>query len=568
MIPLLLTIAALANVPLGDSYATCRQHYAQHGHQKNTVYLHLDDVPEAEVGNWHRALLFSVASASRATVLDNHLPQRIPGTRAYVLDLAELKWSPKAWDEVVRRYPYGKGLNRYVRGTWLIHQLADTRDSNALYLLLYGQAAPFKTDADFLKYWGVNEKAQQAGITIGWTETQSQVNKQGTRFVERFITAGDDPLKGLSFGRSLWRTKDSFFVQDGTDPLETLNGEFLHQGRELIVQFPKLGKRNGKLTYGAAQAYLLAAGNADAQNKPVANEGAIVQEAPVRLVEDFNKTLGQTAIINHSGCITCHDAGMKFPTENGLEGLLRVGVELRVYDRHKKEQIEAFNLTDVGIQLQRDCEDYAEFVEACNGLTPSENSRNYKRVLDLWIADLALEDAARELYCTPEDLRDALAYASANQIETGNRLAGLAHGRKIPRTQWESDYLKAQAMLGVWQGGNATPLAMADAIQRARRGGPVPAAVATDTPQDTAARLVVHLPADAWLWIDSKHMANQTGPKRTFRMEVKAGWKGTMLVQAVREVDGVKWVDTKTVQCESGKVTEVAMDFRNARAES
>jgi hypothetical protein len=160
------------------------------------------------------------------------------------------------------------------------------------------------------------------------------------------------------------------------------------------------------------------------------------------------------------------------------------------------------------------------------------------------------------------------AYASANQIVIGNRLAGLAHGRKIPRNQWESDYLKAEAMLSVWQGGNATPLAMSNAVQRTRRGGPVPQAVATDTRKDAEARLVVHLPPDAWLWIDSKAMHAQTGPRREYTMQVAATWKKTMVIQAVRVIDGVKWVDTKRVECEAGKVAEVAMDFSKARVES
>jgi uncharacterized protein (TIGR03000 family) len=531
--------------------------------QGHIRYLTLSHVNDDDLGDWHNALLFSVASASRAVSLENQLPRRLDGTHVYWIDLRELRWDVGDWNKVMERYPYARDEagNRLlvVRGDWLVKELADTRDSQAMYLLLYGEKNIPKTDTDFLKFWGVNEKQQQNGVTIGWTETQSQVNKQGTRFVERFITASADPLKGLSFGRSLWRTKDSFFVRDGTDPLETLDGTFLHQGREAIVQFPKLGRSNGKLVYGAAQAYLLAGGNADAAGKPVAAEGTVVQEAPVRLVEDFNKTLNQSAIINHASCVVCHEAGMKLPTENGLENLLRVGIELRVYGRDKREQVEAFHLTDAGKQLTRDNEDYAAFVESCNGLSTIDNARNYKRSLDLYIAPVTLEAAARELHCQSEDLRLALGYASANRIVIGNRLAGLAHNRPIPRQQWEGDYRAVQAMVQVWRNGKADTMASAVAAVRGPAAQPAPS-------KDNLieGRLVVRFPAGSQLWIDGKHREG-TGPVRSYYMRAAPGWSREMNVRAVMVVDGRKWAVDKKVECRAGETVEVTLTFENAR---
>jgi hypothetical protein len=66
-----------------------------------------------------------------------------------------------------------------------------------------------------------------------------------------------------------------------------------------------------------------------------------------------------------------------------------------------------------------------------------------KSAITRYNADVTLERAAAELACDPVQLRNALAFASARYINIGNRLAGLAHGVAVPRTQWKQDYLKA-----------------------------------------------------------------------------------------------------------------------------
>lgn len=518
MIPLLLTIAALTS-PHADLVNAHRAGYAQGS--PHVRYLSLEAVPEAEHVNWHNALMFSVSSASRDVTLAEHLPRRLAGTMTYYIDLAALKWDGNDWLKVLERYPYSTDKNPLVvRGDWLLAEIGDPRNSQALYLLLYGAKNTPKTDSDFLKFWGVNE--QDKGVSrFGWVETNSQVNLQRTRFVERWV--GRD-------GFSVWRTMDAFFVEDGRDPLETLDGTFAHDGRELIAQFPKvLGKATQQID-GAAQAYLLANG-----------QGAIAQEAPVALVEDYNQTLGQRGIVNHSSCVVCHDAGMKFPTENGLVAYVAAGVDLKVYDLRRKADIEAFHFRDVARHLRRDNENYAEFVRACNGLSTVDNAKNYKHVLNLYLNALTLADAARELYCTPDDLRLAIGYAADNQIEIKSRLAGLAHGRSITRKQWEDDYLRAKAMVDVWKAGNPTPALMAKAAEQQR-------------PDKLRFTLVVTCPAEAVVYL-GKRKSDQTGTRHEFTAEVKPDWSAKLTVTAVIG----ERTEAKEIECKAGDTVEIAM---------
>lgn len=527
MIPLLLTIAALAT-PHADAVNAHWHGYAQGS--PNVRYLSLEAVPEAEQANWHKALMFSVSSASRDVTLAEHLPKRLDGTLTYYIDLGALKWDAADWLKCLEKYPYSADKNPLVvRGDWLIAEMADPRNSQALYLLLYGSKNTPKTDSDFIKFWGADE-ADKGVSRFGWVETNSQVNLQRTRFVERFV--GRD-------GFSIWRTMDAFFVEDGKDPLETLDGTFKHDGRELIAQFPKvLGKATQQID-GAAQAYLLANG-----------QGAIAQEAPVALVEDYNQTLGQRAIVNHSSCVVCHDAGMKFPTENGLVAYIRAGVDLKVYDLRRKSDIEAFHFRDVARHIRRDNENYQEFVRACNGLTTVENSKNYKHVLTEYLKPLTLADAAREIYCTPEDLKLAVGYAASNQIEIQSRLAGLAHGRTIGRKQWEDDYLRAKAMVDVWKAGNPTPALMAEAAQQ-------------QAPDKLRFRLIVTCPAEAVVYIGKRAMASGR-TRRRFEAEVKPDWSAKITVTAVLGEQR----ESKEIECKAGETVEIAMLNSTSKGET
>lgn len=536
MSPFITAIAAF--VMMADQAAY--QHWEQHANKDHSVrYLSLEAVDPKHYVEWENAMMFAIPSASRAVSLESHLPRRVAGSKVYYIDLDRLKWDFRDLNTILEKYPYQKNDPNQpllvIRGDWLIQQLADTRDSQAMYLLLYGSKNIPKTDGDFLKFWGVDEK--EPGVSrFGWVETDSQVNLQGTRFVERFV--GRD-------GKSVWRTKDGFFVKNGNDPLETLNGNFLHQGRELIAQFPKVSGNADKRILGSAQAYLLSTGNADGENKPLDNPGSVVQEAPVRLVEDWHRFLNQTAIITNGSCIICHDAGMKFPTENGLASRLKAGVKLWVNDEILKEDIEAFHLTDVGRQITRDNEDYSEFVRACNGLTTLKNSQNYKAVTLSYSQRLPLDAVCRELYTTPEELKLAIGYAAVNGIDMGVRSSDMLYGFKIPRAQFEDDYLKLHAVIDVWRTKNAAGAA---------------AAIKEHDHRKVTTALVVTCPADCTLKLDGVEKKTQ-GEVRKFEALVPADWQHSFTLTASRTVDGKLQEVTETADCRAGHTTAVTVDF-------
>jgi hypothetical protein len=138
------------------------------------------------------------------------------------------------------------------------------------------------------------------------------------------------------------------------------------------------------------------------------------------------------------------------PTENGLRSLIALGVELKTYDYQKQEAIEAFHLSDTAKELERNCQDYEDAVKSCNGLSGPENAKAYKWCLEDYVGELDLERAAQEAYCSKEDLTNAIAYASDKYIVVGNRLAGLVHGRTVPRAQWEGDYRSVRVYLDTW----------------------------------------------------------------------------------------------------------------------
>lgn len=426
-----LVLVVLLGASPGDVELANRD-WAIHGNDPDLRYLTLSPVPSKKQAPWGKMLAFSVPNASREPLIDHQIPGLVaPGSNLYRIDLHALGWSLEDWNKVMEKYPYevydAHAPPLVVRGDWLCYVLADTRDNDAYYRFIYGGANIPKTDQDFLNFWHVDPK-QQVGQSFGWVENNSQVAKQGTRFVEHF-NAG---------GQSLWRTKDINHVTLKTDPLEFLDGKFKHDGRELIAQIPKVSVASRMR--GVSQVYALANG-----------EGKIVNEAPVRLVQDFKQTLGQPAIVNVASCVSCHTTGMNYPTSNGAEDSIKAGIQLYAYSKNKQQEVELFHLTDSANRLRRNNEDYSNFVFATNGLHPVKNAILYRQALQDYRNDLTLDRAAGELYTDAETLTNALGYAASGGVLVGVRASSLAHGGHISRDAFEESYVKLKYVLGVWQ---------------------------------------------------------------------------------------------------------------------
>jgi hypothetical protein len=395
-------------------------------------YLTVGHIPADQRDELVAAVKFAVPSASRETALDRQIPERVFESNVYRIQLDDLGWDWKQWNKVLEKYPYAynnpHAPKLAIRADWLLSELADTTESDAYYRLLYGKA-PANRD-EFLSIWGVDQK-QQAGLELGWIETQSQVSKQGTRFIRRF----------LSNRGTVWVTQDVLKLDRTSDPLEFPDGAFKHDGEESIAMTPKVSAR--MRTRGASMAFLLSNG-----------AGKRVEEAPVDLVEDYQRTIrSQAAIINNGSCIGCHTSGLHKPSANGVESLLLRGVQLYAKDKDKQELVERFHLGTKGLETEiaRSNEDFAVFVEACNGLTPEENAAAYRGSLRAYESDLSLATAALELGCQPDDLKNAIAYAAYHKLDIGPRFSALAHGDKVPRATFEGEYRAAVVMLKTWK---------------------------------------------------------------------------------------------------------------------
>lgn len=403
-------------------------------------YLSLRGVAHNMALPMAKALAFMVPSASKSPNLDQQIPTRLFAeslvdgkktlvpTDLYRINLLDLEWGFEEWTKVLTGYPYSYTENPIViRGDWLMHELADSTRSQAYYLLLYGEKAIPKTADEFLAFFKAR-KDQQDKLGFGLVAQDSPVALSKERLIEH--TEVD--------GGYAWQTFDSFEIKDGQGPLDKLKPVALQfNGTELIVGIPKVSVRNR--SRGALQVYQLGDG---AGNK--------VEEAPGRLVQDYVRFKSHHVIVNAGSCIQCHAKGINEPSVNGLEKALLDGIELTA-QYSERQFIERFHLTDVGKEIRRNQEDYATAVFACNGTDPATNAALFKTSIDGYWADLKIEQVARELDATPEELQQALAYASAKKLEVGVRFSGLAHGRAISRATMESGYLKVREILKLWK---------------------------------------------------------------------------------------------------------------------
>lgn len=547
-VSLLAALLLFAPAARANDAVICAEYWKKElGSAKNFRFLTLEAVPASLREKWGRVLAFAVTSASRNANLDLQLPKPVPGAKAtYVIDLDTLEWAAADFDAVTAKYPYASWANvpvMFVRGDWLVYELANTRDSDAYYRLLYGGAKIPKTEAEFWAFWKVNEK-DQGTQNYGWIEIQSQVNKAGVRFIEHLTTAT---------GNAAWRTKDAKKVLAATDPFAKLDGTHKHDGREYIVQFDKFSIKHS--VRAQCQTYLLTDG-----------AGKVVQEAPVDLVEDYKRTFAQAAIINNAGCVPCHDKGMNFPSVNGLKSLLAVGVELKAIKLAEQQAIELFHLMGEITELNRNNEDFQAYVKACNGLSGPDNAKQYAESLLAYQSPVGLADAARELSVgyepvTADDVKLALAYASGNEIELGNRLVALAHGIAMPRDHWEEDFKTAAGVLGVWRNGRK-----ADAVkqqqQQLRAEAQARAAEAAEQArlEKLETWVVFTCPADTVLYSGGKAL-KQTGPVRRLRVKLKPGQQFHYDVLASRTVDGKQLDKAISFDLSHGETKEVAIEF-------
>lgn len=378
------------------------------------------------------ALPFVVASCSRQPIVERCTPTQV-ADGLYRIRLDDLSWDWRQWHQVVAGYPYattpGK-LQLVYRADWLITTLADTTHSDAYYRLLYGDAA---IDRDkFLAFHGVSKKAEHHFGVIVKSQHPLGPAVSGLRLVEN----RDTDQRG-----SAWGTRDSAKITAKSDPLEHLAGDFVHEAEEWIVSMPKISLATGRR--GSVQGYLLAS-----------NKGARQEEAPPAIVTDHLGFRGQKAIRNWGSCVGCHAQGLLDPGVSELRTLIagnEAGVDVYAYPKQLAEQIERFHLSDTGLQIKRDNEDYAAGLAMINGLDGATNAECFRAAIDDYDAAVDLAKAAAETYTTPAELRLAIANYNQQGARVSARLAALADGQAMPRTRWEEEWYAAIVAVQSWE---------------------------------------------------------------------------------------------------------------------
>lgn len=439
---LVIAIAFLLGMAFGyclaaDDVAQAKEHRSQYPEleQGYQYYITTSTLPDNVRQEVIDALAFMMASTSSQPIVEYCTPQQV-GDTLYHIDLRQLRWDYREWIPILKRYPYyaGRTWPLVVRADWLVVELSDAASSDTYYRLLYGKAVP-RTMAEFRKFWKVGDRDKN--LFFGMVEGKSGIAKQQTRWIENLPV-----LRGY-----YWQTKDTLQLDRDSDPLDNIDGNFHYDGQESILGIQKVSlKQGGKR--GTLQVYFLAQGN---RNKATADQK--VDKADGDLVEDYTRFRARPQVRTAGSCIQCHVVGINEPTTNELREIIQIGVDVFAKGKELQQRLELFHLSDVGKEIARNQEDFKDGLAMANGLEPEENAKAFKDSITSYDAELTLEDAARELFSTAEELKLALAYASqvGGQKIVRSRLAALAHGKPIPRQAWEQLWRSAYNALLIWR---------------------------------------------------------------------------------------------------------------------
>lgn len=385
--------------------------------QTGIVYLSLSDVTEGDREGLANTIKFVAASLSSKPNILQQLPHRVDGTNLMRLDLAELGWASIYQAQVIKNYPYrpditahSKSFPLVVSGLWFVACATDPNETAGMYYELLYSGKPPRTLKEFHEFW----KVQSApGDFVAFVEGQSGVAVQRRRLIENHPTGN----RGHS-----WSTYDSKSVVADKDPLENLvPGTLKFDAGEHIAAIPKRATNAS----GTLQAYFLSDSKGNRQ-----------ESAPASIVTDHLQTR-TSEIRNFVSCVGCHATGINAPTVNEYSEFVTSGAKIYAQDKPTKEKIEAYLQSDFAKELTRANEDYAAAVKITNGMTPELNSAAFVKFVQMYDRDVDLAQAALELGVTEKTLSLSLAYYSAGKQPLPARLAGLAHGKAVPRKAWE-----------------------------------------------------------------------------------------------------------------------------------
>jgi hypothetical protein len=445
----ILFLLAVANTAKSDEFQDALKDREKFAKSQWGYYYYFTTATEvqSERENLAKDLNFCVAIFSRDPYLPGQLPVPVTST-LYRIDTRNLLWEHSLPWVLVKYYPYNRALTYkgiaplVIRADWFCACVVDSNiTGDSQYRLLYGDHPPTTADA-FTKFWGMDATASD---TFGFYEGLSKVKAEESS-LER-IMESRPAKRAAGFG-----TFDSAKIVGPTDPIVNLGARPpKHDASEWLAPIIKYGKdENGKVSYGSLFAYFLSNGN-----NGKGTFGARQELAPVGVVKDHFNLRGYD-IKQTFDCISCHDTGLQRPSFDKYRDVLVGGVVVKtIYDQDKKLAlaIERYYQSPFGRDIERGIEDYALAVKMCNGLSPQENSQNFRERIRRYDADVSPQQAARELYTSVGELRLAIGHYNNLYPTKGidGRTAMLGEGQTISRDQFEYGFYQLQLAMAAWQ---------------------------------------------------------------------------------------------------------------------
>lgn len=381
------------------------------------------------------AFKLAMASASPAPVLEHCVPVDVTPTLMR-FDTRLMQFQLHDWEAIAAADPYRQNpaapFALCSGADWLTLRISDAKSFPGVYYsLVFGGTVP--TDRNTaLKILRVD---QTPSLSVAMIEGASgiAVNQAHVRWLENWpISRG-----------TAWGTRDMRQVLAHKDPLERLDGSFQHDGEEWIIHRRKISLRTR--SEGALACYFLSDG-----------AGKIVNAAPIDLVRDDTEFRGKPEIVAPGSCISCHTRGYNLPTENLLVkenlGPANLGGPDRFAKYHNQVEIESKLYANLEKLFKRGNEDYETAVVDGLGIKPVTAAASFQLCITRYDEPVTLATAARELYVTPEQLRQAIALESGRPGTTmTTRVAGLAHNLPMPREAFEEAWQGLWFILHKWE---------------------------------------------------------------------------------------------------------------------
>jgi len=296
-----------------------------------------------------------------------------------------------------------------VRADWFVARSATTANGGLYYALV---GVPEK-EIDFFRQLGIDP------ATIGKLRADEGANlfhSQVTGKLRRIVRR-PGPLGAA------WETLDVERSTAERDPIRNPAG-FTYDAGEHIA-----AKANGLHLFALYD-----------------SQGRRADSVPDRIAKDTSDPHGEGIIVPMISCVRCHREDGLRPFVNDQQRLLKRGVRLYADDRDVAERLAAFYDTDLGKQLRRDREDYAEAVaQATGGLKSEEAADALAALFRGYVYErVSPRQAARELGLAEGGTTELARILAASHDPV---LLALTAGIAVQREQWEAGFAEAAGLV-------------------------------------------------------------------------------------------------------------------------